>query len=102
MPGICPEKNLNKITTKELKQFLASYYSPSRMVLAAVNVDHDQLVDLTKQYFVNVKTSWDGVEHRGIDQSVSQYSPGEVKVGLCILNLHIHITHSNLCTVPFH
>lgn len=80
LPGICPEENLDKITVKELKQFLAAYYSPSRMVLAAVNVDHDQLVDLTKQYFVNMDTSWNGVEHRGVDQSVSQYTPGEVKV----------------------
>lgn len=80
LPGICPEENLGKISVEELKQFLASYYSPSRMVLAAVNVDHDQLVELTRRYFVDVETSWKEVEHRGIDQSVSQYSPGEVQV----------------------
>lgn len=64
----------------ELKQFLASHYVPSRIVLTGVNVNHDQLVELAEKYFVDSPTSWDGVEPRPVDSSISQYTAGQVKV----------------------
>ena len=80
LPNNCPEENINKITVSDVKQFLSSHYLPSRMVLTGVNVDHDHLVDLAQRYFVNPSTSWEGVKGKPIDQSISQYTSGEVKV----------------------
>ena len=80
LPSICPEENIDKITIGDLKQFLSSHYLPSRMVLTGVNVDHNRLMDLAQRYFVDPSTSWEGVEGKPIDQSISQYTSGEVKV----------------------
>ena len=80
LPTNCPEENVDKITSKELKQFLSSHYIPRRMVLAGVNVDHDQLVELAQRNFVDPPTSWEEVEGKPVDQSISQYTSGEVKV----------------------
>lgn len=80
LPSICPEENLQKITASELRQFLASHYVPSRMVLTGVNVDHQQLVELAREHFVDPHTSWEGVEPRAVDGSIAQYNSGEVKV----------------------
>lgn len=80
LPGICPEKNLSKVSIPELKEFLAAHYTPSRMVLTGVNVDHQQLLELAGEHFVEPKTSWQGVETRGVDHSISQYTSHDVKV----------------------
>ena len=80
LPSICPEENIMKIDFKEIKQYLASLYQPSRMVLTGVNVDHESLVDLARKYFVDAPTSWEGVEPKPIDQSVAQYTSHDVKV----------------------
>ena len=65
----------------ELREFLAAHYLPSRMVLAGVNVDHQQLVGLAREHFLAPRTSWERVEStRGVDKSISQYNPNEVKV----------------------
>ena len=80
LPSICPEEHLQKITAPELQKFLASHYVPSRMVLTGVNVDHQQLVDLARDHFVDPRTSWEGVESREVDGSIAQYNSGEVKV----------------------
>lgn len=90
LPNICPEENLNKISSDELKEFLAAHYTPSRMVLTGVNVDHQQLVQLAREHFVDAKTSWDGVQPRGVDQSISQYGSSEVRVSRTS-NMNSHI-----------
>ena len=80
LPNICPEENLPKIGGSELRQYLASLYQPSRMVLTGVNVDHEAFVDLAQQHFVDAPTSWEGVESKPVDQSVAQYTAYDVKV----------------------
>lgn len=50
------------------------------MVLTGVNVDHESFVDLARKYFVDVPTSWEGVEPKPVDQSVAQYTSYDVKV----------------------
>ena len=79
-PCICPEENVGKIGVHELKQYLASLYRPSRMVLTGVNVDHDSFVELARQHFVDAPTSWEGVEPKPVDESVPQYTSHDVKV----------------------
>ena len=36
-----------------LLNYLSHYYTPQRMVLAGVGVDHDELVSLAEEHFVN-------------------------------------------------
>ncbi len=81
LPCMCPVENLSKITSAELKEYLASHYTPSRMVLTGVNTDHDLMVELANQHFLNPITSWEGVAGRGVDKSISQYGASSVTVG---------------------
>lgn len=80
LPCVCPEENITKIDGKELRQYLASLYRPSRMVLTGVNVDHESFVELARKHFVDVPTSWERVEPKPVDQSVAQYTSHDAKV----------------------
>lgn len=44
LPKICTEKNVLVIDQSVLTTFMKNHYSPSRMVIAGVGVDHDELV----------------------------------------------------------
>ena len=80
LPNLCPEENIPKITSSELRTFLASHYLPSRMVLTGVNVDHRQLLKLAGEHFVDPRTAWEGVAPRPVDQSIAQYNSFDTKV----------------------
>lgn len=58
LPKICPEENLDKITSSMMFNYLKNNYSPDKMVLAAVGVEHDQLVEFAEKYFVNKLPVW--------------------------------------------
>ena len=62
---------------------MAQYYQPSRMVIAGVNVDHDEIVELARKYFVNQKTTWIQDNETLPDQSVAQFTGGVIVV--CLL-----------------
>jgi len=85
LPCICPEESLGQMAREELREFLASHYMPGRMVLAGVNVAHDQLVRLAREHFVNMPTSWNDVKPRTVDGSVAQFSASDVKVCVCMM-----------------
>ena len=80
LPNVCPKENLGKMARAELQEFLASYFSPDRMVLVGVNVSHDQLMQLAEEHFVSAVTSWSDVKPRIVDGSVAQFSANDVKV----------------------
>ena len=71
-----------QITPGDIKQFIASHYTPDRMMLAGVGVDHEQFVELAEKYFVNPKTSWDSSDMIPVDGSISQYTGGHCKVSI--------------------
>ena len=52
------------------------------MVVAGVNVDHEDLVELTRKYFVESKPIWhkEGEVIKAPDESLTQYTGGIVKV----------------------
>ena len=94
LPCICPEESIGKFSEEDLKEFLASHYTPSRLVLAGVNVRHEQLVQLAREHFVAAPTSWDGVKPREVDGSMAQFTSGEVKVCVYIyacMCVYVHI-----------
>lgn len=81
LPKICPEDNVDVINKQTLMTYLRNYHSPSRMVVAGVGVDHDQLVELAQKYFADEKPTWSsGSGNINVDQSVAQYTGGLVKI----------------------
>jgi processing peptidase subunit alpha len=80
LPSLCPEENICKIDREELMDYLATYYHPSRMVLAGVNVNHDLFVELARNWFGEPNPTWGKEKREGADSSLSQYTGGDVKV----------------------
>lgn len=84
LPKLCPPENVDKIDRDILFGFLRLHHIPSRMVLAGVGIDHDELVKYAEKYFTQPST-WE-IETlktpsiKAIDTSVAQYTGGEVKV----------------------
>jgi processing peptidase subunit alpha len=80
LPYLCPEDNVGQITRDNLVQYVASHYTPDNMILSGAGVDHEQLVELAEEYFVNPKTSWEGCSTIPVDGSIAQYTGGRKKM----------------------
>lgn len=82
LPKLCPPENIGKFNSTILQDYMKRYYQPSRIVIAGVNVDHQHLVDLTNDYFVNKPPMWqrEGAATESPDRSIAQYTGGIVKV----------------------
>merc|ERR1719499_310352 len=79
LPKMCPTENVNgAINQATLLNYLSHYYTPQRMVLAGVGVDHDELVSLAEEHFVNQKPSWNCQAQ--CDESTAQYTGGLVSI----------------------
>ncbi|XP_030763716.1 mitochondrial-processing peptidase subunit alpha [Sitophilus oryzae] len=82
LPKLCPPQNLDKIDRETLFSYLSQHYSPKRMVVAGVGVEHNRLVEAVQKYFVDVKPLWDmenvilRKQISGIDKSIAQYTGG--------------------------
>ena len=92
LPYLCPEDNLHQVTRDNVRQYVASHYSPDNMVLSASGVDHNQLVELAEEYFVDPKTSWGDCTTIPVDGSIAQYTGGRKKVRILLVPL--------VCLVP--
>lgn len=82
LPKICPKKNINIIDQQTIFTFLKYHFLPSRMVLAGVGVDHNELVALAQKYFEN--PIWEEKSQlinqnstRQPDNSLPQYTGGQ-------------------------
>ncbi|XP_073397159.1 mitochondrial-processing peptidase subunit alpha isoform X2 [Dendrobates tinctorius] len=80
LPRFCPIENIDKIDRKTLHSYMNNYYTPDRMVLAGVGIEHDQLLECAKKYLQHVTPTWQSGKPRSIDKSVAQYTGGIVKV----------------------
>lgn len=84
---LCPRGNLNKIDRSILFTYLSQHYTPKRMVIAGVGVEHQKLVDAANKYFVDKKATWETNKdllsshnkHLSVDESVAQYTGGLVQ-----------------------
>lgn len=84
LPKLCPLENADKIDRDVLMSFLRLHHTPSRMVVAGVGVDHDELVKHVEKYFT-MDSAWDleplkNTSINTVDNSVAQYTGGEIKV----------------------
>lgn len=85
LPRLIPLDNVDKITREMLLQFIKTYHSPERAVLAGVGCDHDQLVEFAEKYFVDKKAVWELEESiksykSEPDCSIAQYTGGLSKL----------------------
>lgn len=65
-----------------LHSYLRNYYTPDRMVLAGVGVEHDHLVECARKYLLGTQPAWGSETTVNVDRSVAQYTGGIVKVKL--------------------
>ena len=58
------------------------YYLPSRMTIAGVNVNHEEIVELCKKYFVDRSPIWSESNQKipEVDRSIPQYTGGIITV----------------------
>ncbi|KAG7251252.1 hypothetical protein CRUP_029470 [Coryphaenoides rupestris] len=60
LPRFCPAHNVDLIDRAALHGYLGSYYTPRRMVLAGVGVDHEQLVECARRHLLDATPVWGG------------------------------------------
>ncbi|XP_072386949.1 mitochondrial-processing peptidase subunit alpha [Diabrotica undecimpunctata] len=84
LPKLCPYENVNKITRNVIMTYLKNHYTPKRIVVAGVGVEHSKLVDAVQKFFVDIKPIWnetsniEAIKDISVDLSVSQYTGGLV------------------------
>ncbi|XP_019612332.2 mitochondrial-processing peptidase subunit alpha [Rhinolophus sinicus] len=76
----CPTENIVKIDREMLHSYLRNYYTPERMVLAGVGVEHDDLVECARKHLVGTRPAWGSQTAGDVDRSVAQYTGGVVKL----------------------
>lgn len=95
LPRVCPADSLGQINQKMIYHYLKHHHTPDRMVLAGVGVDHEELVQMAKQFFVT-EPVWGNLkqgEKVEIDKSTSQYTGG-----LCtVSNQTVVLLHDFIC-----
>ncbi|XP_035246766.1 mitochondrial-processing peptidase subunit alpha [Anguilla rostrata] len=79
LPRFCPVDNVEKIDRSVLHTYLRSYYTPERMVLAGVGIEHEQLVDCARKYLLGMKPVWGASTPGNVDLSVAAYTGGIIK-----------------------
>ncbi|XP_031844183.1 mitochondrial-processing peptidase subunit alpha isoform X3 [Nomia melanderi] len=93
LPKICPEENIDRVDRKILLEYLKHHYTPKRMVVAGVGVEHEHLVSAVQKHFVENKTIWEEEEREkknnlvssekekllnAVDTSIAQYTGGYI------------------------
>ena len=97
LPRFCTNESLNMIKTSDLFNYISTYHRPQRMVVAGVGVDHQNLVDLAEQYFVEKEPIWTASSEiksiikpdMKVDDSISQYTGGMNKVTKDLSNISL-------------
>ncbi|XP_077561216.1 mitochondrial-processing peptidase subunit alpha-like [Haemaphysalis longicornis] len=86
LPKLCPRENLSAIGRQVLYTYLSHHFTPSRMVVAGVGVEHQPLVETVQRYFVEQPPLWEENPELVLDnrmepdRSLAQYTGGLVKV----------------------
>lgn len=88
IPKICPKENINKINRNVLLTFMKNHFTPERMVISGVGIDHQEFVDSVKRHFLEKTPTWDGLPSVKVDNSVAQYTGGLV-LDECKVPLHM-------------
>ncbi|CAH2100050.1 unnamed protein product [Euphydryas editha] len=80
LPKICPKENVFQIDRNIIMNYLKNHYTPDRMVVAAVGVEHGPFVEYVQKYFVDMKPTWNTEDSDSFkpqtDKSIAQYTGG--------------------------
>lgn len=72
-PLLCPLESLELMTSDHVRNFLRTWYTPERIVVAGAGMPHSQLVELTEKFFGGLKAQ-EGVLEGSSDLSGSSKS----------------------------
>lgn len=98
LPRFTPAENVAKITRQHLMTYKALHYTPDRMCVAAIGVDHDELLRVVERHFVDTPPIWesdkslllsDELKRLRPDASLAQYIGGEVRVEKDLSNVSL-------------
>jgi len=83
-PRFCPAETAGSISRNDILRFMKRNFTPDRIVVSGVGVEHKELVDLTKEFLDVSKSTWnkEGVSLDGISltDEPAKYSGGEIRV----------------------
>ncbi|OAD57043.1 Mitochondrial-processing peptidase subunit alpha [Eufriesea mexicana] len=68
LPKICPKENIDRIDRNILFEYLKHHYTPHRMVVAGVGVEHEDLILAVQKYFVEEESVWEQEEEKEKEQ----------------------------------
>lgn len=86
LPRYCPSDGVGEITSSHVLSYLSQYYTPDRIVVTGIGIDHDWLVDAAKELFDPRESTWVQQPERllknipPLDDSLAQYTGGEVRI----------------------
>lgn len=95
LPKVCPEDNINKINSSLMFNYLKHNHKPENMVLAGVGVDHDELVEYAKKFFVDKQATWltnpnlASDDPKVVMRSKAEYTGGMVSVEADLSNVSL-------------
>ncbi|KRZ24732.1 Mitochondrial-processing peptidase subunit alpha [Trichinella pseudospiralis] len=93
----CPAENIAKIDQKTLLSFMKTYYTPDRIVVGGVGMDHGQLVDACNEYFEQSVPVWQRrpelllQQIPDVDKSTAQYTGGEIRIEKDLSNITLSV-----------
>ncbi|OUC42576.1 peptidase M16 inactive domain protein [Trichinella nativa] len=97
LPKFCPLKNIAQIDQKTLLSFMKTYYTPDRIVVGGVGVDHDQLIEACNEYFEQNVPVWKRRPELllrqipDVDRSTAQYTGGEIRIEKDLSNITMSV-----------
>ncbi|KRY36078.1 Mitochondrial-processing peptidase subunit alpha [Trichinella spiralis] len=97
LPKFCPVKNIAQIDQKTLLSFMKTYYTPDRIVVGGVGVDHDQLIEACNEYFEQNVPVWKRrpelllPQIPDVDKSTAQYTGGEIRIEKDLSNITMSV-----------
>eukprot|EP00741_Cyanophora_paradoxa_P009290 tig00000144_g8999.t1 len=91
LPTICPEHNLEKISADDLASFCETFFQPTRMVLAAAGVEHEELVEMAEMAFGTMSSAG-----APVTRAPSKYFGGESRVQLASPLTHVALAFEGI------
>uniref|UniRef100_A0A915P595 Alpha-MPP n=1 Tax=Meloidogyne floridensis TaxID=298350 RepID=A0A915P595_9BILA len=58
LPRYCPSDGVGEITSSHVLSYLSQYYTPDRIVVTGIGIDHGWLVDAAKELFDPRESTW--------------------------------------------
>lgn len=92
----CRPETISAVNRSLLFTYLKQHFTPSRMVLAGVGIEHDALVDSAQRHFCEKQPIWELDQSKSlilqplppVDTSISQYTGGVIQTEKDLSNLN--------------